>query len=87
MRRHRTPRGDIQMWSLAAEDLAANDRIKVRVSVPQAAARYARDPDQRATDLTVESRTVEIAPAAPGALIAAVLALALPQKSCKPPLI
>ena len=50
--------------SLVADGLAANDRIKVRMSALQAAAQHAREPDRPATDLTVESRAAGIAPAA-----------------------
>ena len=45
--------------SLVADGLAANDRIKVRMSALQAAAQHAREPDRPATDLTVESRAAD----------------------------
>jgi hypothetical protein len=55
---------DILLPSLVAEGLAANDRIKVRMSALQAAAQHARQPDFPATDLQVECRAAGIAPAA-----------------------
>jgi len=61
--------GDILLPKLVAEGLAANDRIKVRMSALQAAAHHARDPDRPASDLSVESRTAGIAPAAIATLI------------------
>jgi len=60
---------DILLPSLVAEGLAANDRIKVRMSALQAAAQHARKPDRPATDLAVESRTAGIAPAGLATLI------------------
>jgi uncharacterized protein Yka (UPF0111/DUF47 family) len=60
---------DILLPSLVAEGLAANDRIKVRLSALQAAAQHAREPEGAATDLAVESRTAGIAPAALATLI------------------
>ncbi len=60
---------DILLPSLVAEGLAANDRIKVRMSALQAAARHTREPDQPATDLNVECRAAGIAPAALATLI------------------
>ena len=61
--------GDILLPSLVAEGLAANDRIKVRMSALQAAAHHAREPDHPATDLQVECRAAGIAPAALATLI------------------
>jgi uncharacterized protein Yka (UPF0111/DUF47 family) len=52
--------GDILLPSLVAEGLAANDRIKVRMSALQAAAQHAQQPDRPATDLSVESRSAGI---------------------------
>lgn len=52
-----------------AEGLAANDRIKVRMSALQAAAQHARQPDQAAASLEAESRAAAIAPAAIATLI------------------
>jgi uncharacterized protein Yka (UPF0111/DUF47 family) len=49
--------------------LAANDRIKVRLSALQAAAHRAREPDRPATDLHVECRAAGIAPAGRTTLI------------------
>ncbi len=60
---------DILLPSLVAEGLAANDRIKVRMSALQAAVHHARAPDQPATDLEVECRTAGIAPAVLATLI------------------
>lgn len=61
--------GDILLPNLVAEGLAANDRIKVRMSALQAAAQHAREPDRPASDLGTESRTAGIAPAAIATLI------------------
>jgi hypothetical protein len=55
---------DILLPSLVAEGLAANDRIKLRLSALQAAAQHAREPDRAAPDLAIESRAAGIAPAA-----------------------
>jgi uncharacterized protein Yka (UPF0111/DUF47 family) len=60
---------DILLPALVTEALAANDRIKVRMSALQAAAQHARQPGPPATDLAVESRAAGIAPAATAALI------------------
>jgi hypothetical protein len=60
---------DILLPSLVAEGLAANDRIKVRLTALQAAAQRAREPDRPATDLAVESRAAGIAAAALATLI------------------
>ena len=49
---------DILLPSLIAEGLAANDRVKARLSVLQAAGRHARDPSSAKFDLTDECRTV-----------------------------
>ena len=48
---------DILLPSLIAEGLAANDRVKARLSVLQAAGRHARDPGSAKFDLTDECRT------------------------------
>ncbi|MGE5147920.1 MAG: hypothetical protein ACM3N5_14300 [Candidatus Eiseniibacteriota bacterium] len=61
--------GDILLPSLVAEGLAANDRIKVRMSALQAAGQHAREPDRPVTELAVESHAAGIAPAAIAALI------------------
>ncbi|MGX4806398.1 hypothetical protein [Bradyrhizobium guangdongense] len=61
--------GGILLPTLVAEGLAANDRIKVRMSALQAAAHHAREPDRPASDLSVESQTAGIAPAAIATLI------------------
>src|SRR5579864_7155549 len=60
---------DILLPSLVAEGLAANDRIKVRLSALQAAAHHARQPDAPAADLQVECRAAGIAAAALETLI------------------
>lgn len=60
---------DILLPALVAEGLAANDRIKVRMSALQAAAHHAQEPDRPASDLGVESQTAGIAPAAIATLI------------------
>src|SRR6266581_1915425 len=60
---------DILLPSLIAEGLAANDRIKVRMSALQAAAQRAQQPDRPATDLAVESRAAGLSPAALATLI------------------
>jgi hypothetical protein len=60
---------DILLPSLVTEGLAANDRIKVRLSALQAAAHRARQPNFPATDLQVECRAAGIAPAALTTLI------------------
>ncbi len=61
--------GDILLPALVAEGLAANDRIKVRMSGLQAAAHHAQEPDRPASDLGLESQTAGIAPAAIATLI------------------
>jgi hypothetical protein len=60
---------DILLPSLIAEGLAANDRIKVRMSALQAAARHAREPERPAADLAAESRAAGIVAAAIATLI------------------
>ena len=55
---------DILLPSLVAEGLAANDRIKVRMSALQAASQHAQQPDRPATDLHVECNAAGLAPAA-----------------------
>ncbi|MBR0781697.1 hypothetical protein [Bradyrhizobium iriomotense] len=61
--------GDILLPALVTEGLAANDRIKVRMSALQAAAHHAQEPGRTASDLGVESQTAGIAAAAIAALI------------------
>lgn len=60
---------EILLPALVAEGLAANDRIKVRMSTLQAAAQHAREPDRPIHDLAAESRAAGIAPAAIATLI------------------
>ncbi|MGC2779448.1 MAG: hypothetical protein WA418_27810, partial [Bradyrhizobium sp.] len=55
---------DILLPHLVAEGLAANDRIKLRLSALQAAAQHARQPRSEVPDLTMESRAAGLAPAA-----------------------
>src|ERR1700686_2756202 len=57
-------KAEILLPALVADGLAANDRIKVRMSALQAAAHHARAPDQPATDLHVECGAAGLAPAA-----------------------
>ena len=64
--------GGILLPALVAEGLAANDRIKVRMSALQAAAQHAQEPGRPASDLGVESQAAGIAPAAIAALIGGV---------------
>jgi hypothetical protein len=47
---------DILLPALIAQGLSANDRVKVRLSILQAAARHARDPAQVHFDLREECR-------------------------------
>lgn len=61
--------GGILLPALVAEGLAANDRIKVRMSALQAAASHAQDPERPASELAVESHAAGIAPAAIATLI------------------
>ncbi len=56
----RLGQADILLPALIAEGLAANDRVKVRLSVLQAAARHARDPRGARFDLTDECRAAGI---------------------------
>jgi uncharacterized protein Yka (UPF0111/DUF47 family) len=51
---------DILLPALIAEGLAANDRVKARLSMLQAAARHARDPQGARFDLTDECRATGI---------------------------
>jgi hypothetical protein len=60
---------DVLLPALIADGLAANDRVKVRMSILQAAAAHAREPAGTATDLSAECRTVGIDPAAVRSLI------------------
>lgn len=60
---------DILLPSLVAEGLAANDRIKVRLSALQAAQAHAREPDRPASELEAESRAAGITPATIASMI------------------
>ena len=60
---------DLLLPALIAEGLAANDRVKIRLSVLQAAARHARDPKGSRFDLTGECRAAGIDPVAVEALV------------------
>ncbi len=53
---------DLLLPSLITEGLAANDRVKVRLSVLQAAGAHARDPEGVRFDLTDECRAAGIDP-------------------------
>ena len=53
---------DILLPALIAEGLAANDRVKTRLSVLQAALRHARDPGQAPFDMADECRLVGLDP-------------------------
>ncbi len=53
--------GGILLPALVAEGLAANDRIKVRMSALQAAAQHAQHPENPPTDLAAECRTSGLA--------------------------
>jgi hypothetical protein len=60
---------DILLPALIAEGLATNDRVKARLSVLQAAGRYARDPNAVRFDLTDECRAAGIDPVAMETLV------------------
>jgi hypothetical protein len=60
---------DILLPSLVADGLAANDRIKVRMSVLQAASQHAQAPGQAPGDLAAESHAAGLAPAEIASLI------------------
>ena len=51
---------DLLLPSLVAEALAANDRVKLRLSVLQAAARRAHEPKSARFDLTAECRAAGV---------------------------
>src|SRR3974390_2341382 len=61
---------EILLPALVREALTANDRIKVRMSALQAAARHAQPPHLPAPDLALESRAAGIALATLATLIA-----------------
>ncbi len=61
--------GDVLLPSLIGEGLAANDRVKTRLSVLQAAAAHARDPDGVRFELTDECRAAGIDPVPLEALV------------------
>jgi uncharacterized protein Yka (UPF0111/DUF47 family) len=60
---------DLLLPSLIAEGLAANDRVKVRLSILQAAARHVRDPQAKRFDLENECRAAGIDPVAVEAVV------------------
>jgi hypothetical protein len=60
---------DILLPSLIAEGLAANDRVKVRLSIVQTAGRHARDPSGVRFDLTDECHAAGIDPMPMEALV------------------
>jgi hypothetical protein len=51
---------DILLPALIAQGLSANDRVKVRLSVLQAAARHARDPAEVRFDMREECRATSL---------------------------
>jgi uncharacterized protein Yka (UPF0111/DUF47 family) len=59
----RLGQGDILLPSLIAEGLAANDRVKARLSALQAAAGHAREPQRVCFNLANECRAVGVDPA------------------------
>ena len=60
---------ELLLPALVAEGLAANDRIKIRLSLLQAAAHHARDPKAVRFDLAGECRAAGIDPLAAEALV------------------
>ena len=60
---------DLLLPSLIAEGLVANDRVKVRLSILQAAARRVRDPQAERFDLANECRAAGIDPVAVEAVV------------------
>jgi len=60
---------DVLLPSLIAEGLSANDRVKARLSVLQAAERHARDPAGAKFDLAAECSAAGIDPAAMESLV------------------
>jgi hypothetical protein len=56
-------RSDLLLPSLIAKGLAANDRVKVRLSILQAAARHAREGEAIAFEFAEECRAAGIEPA------------------------
>jgi uncharacterized protein Yka (UPF0111/DUF47 family) len=65
----RLGQNDLLLPSLIAKGLSANDRIKARLSVLQAAVRHAREPSGAAFDLAEECRTAELDTLAMEALV------------------
>jgi uncharacterized protein Yka (UPF0111/DUF47 family) len=61
--------GSILLPSLVAEGLAANDRIKVRLSALQAAVQHVQHPENPPTDLSTESRAAGLSASTLEALI------------------
>ena len=53
---------DLLLPALVAEGLAANDRVKARLSVPQVAAEHACDPKNTRFNMTAECRAAGIDP-------------------------
>ena len=60
---------DILLPSLIADGLSANDRVKARLSILQAAGRHARDPNRATFDLAEECRSVGLDPVAMESLV------------------
>jgi uncharacterized protein Yka (UPF0111/DUF47 family) len=65
----RLGQNDLLLPSLIAKGLSANDRIKTRLSVLQAAVRHAREPNGAAFDLAEECRAAEFDSLAMEALV------------------
>src|SRR3974377_1682292 len=62
-------KAEVLVPALIAEGLRANDRVKVRLSILQAIARHAHNPDGGSFDLTHECHAVAIDPIAMEALV------------------
>ena len=60
---------DILLPSLIADGLSANDRVKIRLSVLQAAGRHARGPNRATFDLAEECRSAGLDPVAMESLV------------------
>ena len=77
----RLGQSDILLPSLIAEGLAANDRVKARLSVLQGAGRHAQDPGGPRLDLTGECRAAGLDASAMNALINGTVAVGSDQVS------
>lgn len=74
---------DVLLPALIADGLAANDRVKVRLSLLQAAGRHARAPSSAHFDLADECRAVGIDPAAMERLVDGAASLAGAQMTAQ----